>query len=454
MIPSVILYGAVLGTLLAGAAHFMDLGLRAMGRPLRWIWVGAMVGTAVAPLASALLPKGHGTGTAAGEVIPLDTLYDLWRGVAPGGPGSASLLDVLDGPLLLAWISASMLVTLLSVGTALRLREQARAWPRENVGGEEVLISDGLGPAVLGFLFPRIVLPPWALSLGPEELEMVLLHEAEHREARDPALLVCGIVTVALAPWNPALWWSLGRLRLAVEADCDGRVLARGVPRKRYGHLLLGVAESTRGLFPLAPALVEGGPTFLERRLRMMRNRVGKKRVVGAAGAVAVGGLFLALACDTPTPPQAGLESLGEPSADLAGEPAAEGGATWSFRVTEGDDRDAPAKSENVVLKRIAEDGAVSMETGHARFRSEDPAVTKVLIRADEPPAGAKEVMEAGPLILIDGVIVQNGNGKEVLDGLDPDRIDRIEVIRGKAAAALYGEAAANGVIQVYLKKQ
>ena len=113
---------------------------------------------------------------------------------------------------------------------------------------------------------------------------------------------------------------------------------------------------------------------------------------------------------------------------------------------------DAPATSENVVLKRVTEDGAVSMETGQARFRSEDPAETKVLIRVDEPPAGAREVMEADPLILIDGVIVQNENGKAVLGGLDPDRIERIEVIKGEAAEALYGEAAANGVIQVYLK--
>jgi len=452
MIPSIMVYGAVLGILLAGAAHFMDLALRTLGRPARWIWVGAMAGTAVAPLASVLLPRNHGTATAAGEVIPLDTLYELWHGVAPGGPGGASLLDVLDGPILLAWISASTLVILLSVGTALRLRGQARVWPRGNVGGEEVLISDGLGPAVLGILSPRIVLPPWALSLGQDELEMVVLHEAEHRRARDPALLACGIVTVALAPWNPALWWSLGRLRLAVEGDCDCRVLARGVPRKRYGHLLLGVAAGAPGLFPLAPALVEGGPTLLERRLRMMRNRVGKKSAVGAAGAVAVGGLFLALACETPTPPQAGVETVEEPSPGLATSPGLDGEAAWSFR--EGGDSEGASSPKAVLLKRVTEDGNASPEGGRAEFRSEDQGTPSVLIRMDEAPAGAREVMEADPLILIDGVIVQNGNGKGVLDDLDPDRIERIEVVKGKAAEALYGEAAANGVIQVYLKKK
>jgi hypothetical protein len=452
MIPSVMLYGAVLGILLAGAAHFMDLALRTLGRPVRWIWVGAMAGTAAAPLASVLLPRNHGSGTAAGEVIPLDTLYELWHGVAPGGPGRGSLLDVLDGPILLAWISASMLVILLSVGTALRLRGQARVWPRGNVGGEEVLISDGLGPAVLGLLSPRIVLPRWALSLGPDELEMVVLHEAEHRKARDPALLACGIATLALAPWNPVLWWSLGRLRLAVEGDCDCRVLARGVSRKRYGHLLLGVAAGARGLYPLAPALVEGGPTFLERRLRMMRYRVGKKSVAGAAGAVAIGGLFLALACETPTPPQAGVETIEEPSPDLARSPVLDGEAAWSLR--EGGDAGGASSLEPVLLRRVTEDGTASPEGGRAEFRSEDQGTPKVLIRTGEPPAGARKVMEADPLILIDGVIVQNENPKAVLDGLDPDRIESIEVIKGKAAEALYGEAAASGVIQIHLKKK
>jgi TonB-dependent SusC/RagA subfamily outer membrane receptor len=453
MIHSIMLYGVVLGLMLAGAAHFMDLGLRALGRPTRWTWAGAMAVTALLPLASPLFPQGSGNAASSGAAIPMDTLYDMWDGAALSGSGGTSLLETPNGPLLLAWLTASLLLAVLFVGTALRLRRQARVWSREEVGGEDVLISDGLGPAVLGLLFPRIVLPPWALSLEAEELEMVLLHEAEHRKTRDPALLAGGILAVALAPWNPALWWGLGRLRLAVEADCDRRVLTRGVHRKSYGRLLLGVASGARDLFPLAPALAEGGGTRLERRLRMMRDSVGKRKLGAALAAVAAGGFFLALACETPTPPQAGVETVKEPSAVVKGIPASDPEATWTF--TEGGHADAALTGENVLLERITEDGTLSAEAGQARFLSEDRVTLEngLKIRVGEPPAGAREVMEAEPLILIDGVIVQEGNAKAIINDLDPDLIDSIEVIKGKAAEALYGERAAAGVIQIRTKK-
>ncbi|HJU68221.1 MAG TPA: SusC/RagA family TonB-linked outer membrane protein [Gemmatimonadaceae bacterium] len=66
------------------------------------------------------------------------------------------------------------------------------------------------------------------------------------------------------------------------------------------------------------------------------------------------------------------------------------------------------------------------------------------------------------PLLIIDGVRVNNtvASGIAVggmlpsrLDDLNPDEIENIEVIKGPAAAALYGTAAANGVIQVTTKR-
>ena len=66
------------------------------------------------------------------------------------------------------------------------------------------------------------------------------------------------------------------------------------------------------------------------------------------------------------------------------------------------------------------------------------------------------------PLLIIDGVRVNNNVASGIavggqlpsrLDDLNPDEIDNIEVIKGPAAAALYGTAAANGVIQVTTKR-
>jgi TonB-dependent SusC/RagA subfamily outer membrane receptor len=68
------------------------------------------------------------------------------------------------------------------------------------------------------------------------------------------------------------------------------------------------------------------------------------------------------------------------------------------------------------------------------------------------------------PLYIVDGVIVDNGSAQLVdlgirsnpqnrLADLNPADIERIEVIRGAAAAALYGSRANNGVVQIFTKR-
>lgn len=66
------------------------------------------------------------------------------------------------------------------------------------------------------------------------------------------------------------------------------------------------------------------------------------------------------------------------------------------------------------------------------------------------------------PLYIIDGVIVNN-NSTDVLDitsvvqnrlsDINPQDIARIEVIKGAAAAAIYGSRASNGVVQIFTKR-
>ena len=68
---------------------------------------------------------------------------------------------------------------------------------------------------------------------------------------------------------------------------------------------------------------------------------------------------------------------------------------------------------------------------------------------ADDP--GAIQIRDAlgdgAPLIFIDGVELETGS--EGLSSLNPDDIETIEVIKGEAAADLYGERAENGVIRI-----
>ncbi|EIM76278.1 TonB-dependent receptor [Nitritalea halalkaliphila LW7] len=66
------------------------------------------------------------------------------------------------------------------------------------------------------------------------------------------------------------------------------------------------------------------------------------------------------------------------------------------------------------------------------------------------------------PLYIIDGVLVNN-NSNELVDiggaaqnrlvDINPADIERIEVLKGAAAAAIYGSRASNGVVQIYTKR-
>ena len=69
------------------------------------------------------------------------------------------------------------------------------------------------------------------------------------------------------------------------------------------------------------------------------------------------------------------------------------------------------------------------------------------------------------PVVYIDGVRVDNGGGfsgfvgtggggsPSRIDDINPDAIERIEILKGAAAATLYGTEASNGVIQIFTKK-
>ena len=66
------------------------------------------------------------------------------------------------------------------------------------------------------------------------------------------------------------------------------------------------------------------------------------------------------------------------------------------------------------------------------------------------------------PLYIIDGVIVNNSSSdllgvasvvQSRLSDINPQDIERIEVIKGGAAAAIYGSRASNGVVQIFTKR-
>ncbi len=461
-----ILYGLALSGLFTLAAFGLEKGLAALGRPTRWVWTLALVGSVggMGMAAGGVIAPGPGLeagGTASLTATPPvagTTHPDLEAQARPGVAQVATALPALVaslvnwanaqlhsgmvsateedgipvglaqrlGPLLPAgWILASLTLLLGVVGAERRLRRRLARWPSARILGHEVRLSDGVGPAVLGIVRPQVVIPSHLLALDQVRLHAVLLHEEEHRGAGDTRLLAASLAPLILVPWNPFLWLQHRRLREAMEADCDARVLRQGVSPRSYAATLLSVGMG-KPVGPL-PALTLSAPArHLKRRIRAMKPRSLRVRIPVAmtGGSLALLALLAACQVDLPTAEPDQPTPAVEATSDMATEAPPE-----NVGATVGDD--GPT--------RVTISGAFDRQADEVRINR---------IGVEEQPS---------PLIVIDGEVHLITIDGEVQPGfpadLDPTEILSVEVLRGEAARHLWGERGAHGVISITMKE-
>jgi len=229
----------------------------------RWIWC-------VILLASIALPgyyRYHHAfavgGTSDAAMVVLDA-------------GLASQISALDIAIGHVWTIATGLLALWALVNAgwvshmVRVsRTRLRGSVPSAIGGVPVVITDSLGPATVGVWRSRVILPRWVLALPDSQRQYIVRHEDEHRRSHDATLLFLASLVVILIPWNAALWWQLRRFSLAVEMDCDRRVVSTLGDPHAYGSLLLAVGHASNRGPRLQPALL-GGTGMLERRLTVL----------------------------------------------------------------------------------------------------------------------------------------------------------------------------------------
>lgn len=403
-------YAAVVGGLLAAGGWAGERLCEAMGWPRRFPWIAALTLAVVIPLSarepapvlevSASPPSAITSVVVVADPPVVSAARTGWERAAVFAWGGATL--------------ATLLVFAAILGLMVRSR---RRWPRRSVDGEEVYVSEGFGPALIGVMRPSVVIPEWLFCASARAGSVAVLHEREHARARDHLTLLYGVCIAALFPWSPAVWWMVRNLRGAVEIDCDRRVIASGIPADDYGKLLLAIGVGRKQRWVFTPALVESRHS-LERRLKVM---AAKQMKWSPLRAVTLAGLTLAavvVACDTNAP-----TAIDDALLDVLANPEVEASADGSVSP-----RDLTERVERV------------------RGSNLDPT----------------------PLIFIDGVEVTNsdlslqagtyrvttgGDPYSPLSSLNPDDIDRIEVIKGTAAADLHGERGKVGIIQIFTKE-
>jgi beta-lactamase regulating signal transducer with metallopeptidase domain len=519
-------YALLVGMLVALAAYAMDGVCRLARRPTRWVWLGAMALTValvvLAPRRGAqsegvMLPMKIGATVASVEaprpalVERLSMSLRRFRATIENGfvQSLARVERLAPAPvargIVPLWIGGSALVLLLFFGVHGRLRRARRAWPVAELHGARVRLAPNAGPAVMGLAHPEIVVPHWLLQRSDAEQRMVIAHEAEHLRARDPLVLSLACIAVAFVAWHPAMWWMLSRLRLAVELDCDDRIVRSGITPRSYGALLIELAgRCSSGMRIGAPALADGS-SHLERRLIAMTPRRPKFARTAACALAACSVALIALACDAKLPTSEEVNSMNVSAAEGAAKRVALLGAADSSVAYTIDGRKATAKEAHAlaadqiasieVMKQRIGDGAGSEKAsgeiriitkqgaeslGVLRPRRMHDSLTRVVALVRKDSAGKDVSVEGGDSFTVtaDTVEPTNGapggarvrrlqpskgepfNGVLILNGvrvanselttIPPGEIVSVEVVKGDAARQLYPDsAAANGVIKI-----
>ena len=161
---------------------------------------------------------------------------------------AAAVADI-SAPALVAWaVGAALVVAGLAQAQARFMRSAAKGHA---------------GPAVVGVINPRVLMPADDGTYSPEERALIRAHEREHVARCDPRAGALAAVLQALCWFNPLVHLGVHLMRLDQELACDAAVLRRR-PRDRalYAKTLLktqlaaqplpfGCYWPSRGLHPL-----------------------------------------------------------------------------------------------------------------------------------------------------------------------------------------------------------
>lgn len=330
-----ILWSIATSALVAAAAVALDRAASYVGSSRRHVWIGAIVMTVTAPVLLGLRRVPAGSTSAVGPITRVDLtalasphatlsiqeLANRARRVVPAPstepprshrastgaewPNTFATWSIAaeraDAWVVRAWIFASSILLTLFTATVLRLNVTRSRWKTVETEVGCVLLAPNIGPAVVGFLQPHIVLPSWALSVEARMRELLLRHELEHLRTGDTRTLLVTELSLVVFPWNAPLWWMVRRLRVAIEMDCDARVIRATGNVYEYALMLLIVGERHSAGLRLAASLAEPRSS-LEARIDAMTADRRRRPIAACVPLLAVAVITLVTAAWAPRP--------------------------------------------------------------------------------------------------------------------------------------------------------
>jgi|CXWL01.1.fsa_nt_gi beta-lactamase regulating signal transducer with metallopeptidase domain len=288
-----LLAGLVRATLALSAAIAIILALRA---PLRAMF-GARVAYAfwaLAPIAlvASLLPARTIILTAPVTSVAADAIANpaaqpasqVLNAASDAGAAIVASIAFDPSPYLIAlWLLgfvASLMLLLVAQQRFLAGIGARRA------DGVHVAATDHVGPAVVGLVAPRIIVPAdFEARYNAEERGLVLEHERAHIRAGDVQVNALAALLQCLNWFNPLIYVARAALRVDQELACDERVMAQhGHARRVYAEAMLKTQLAASAV-PLGCAWPPIGARPLKQRIAMLGRAqpARAQRILGGA---------------------------------------------------------------------------------------------------------------------------------------------------------------------------
>ena len=298
-----------------------------------------------------------------------------------------------------------------------------------------------------------------------EELEEIIRHEFVHVKQKHTVDIIWSELLCILLWFNPFVWLLRKSIKQNLEFLADKQVLEGGTDKKEYQYLLLRVMGTKQFAFTNHFNL-----SSLKNRIAMMNTirsaRVQLTKFLFLLPVVAV--LLLAFRKEVLHEAAGNKASSGQlPDAtdavkDIAGAPvhlqlALIGKDTTPVKnaakqydvIVTGNGFGKNIKDPAAIVKRMS---IAEWKANQSKYEKEYGVAPLLSFKTEEDITGRKldsvyvikktfsnTLMANNPLIVIDGVRVDNKGGK-ALEGMDPDRIKSVSVLKDVSVTSLYGK--------------
>ena len=177
-------------------------------------------------------------------------------------------------------------------------------------------------PVLVGIVRPLILLPSVAMGgWGPEQIEMVLLHELAHVRRWDNLVNLLQRLVESLLFFHPAVWIVSGWIRREREHCCDRIVVTQTGRAHAYAELLLALAAEPAPLPAISVAMLPRRKHLLRRIHHVLIARgdqpmkLPRSLILVVAAVILVPALWVAMLA-WPVPFQQARASQPVPAAD------------------------------------------------------------------------------------------------------------------------------------------